>query len=401
MLFLVKLSFKNIFRNHRRTLLTALSICIAVFSVIFGKAFLDGTYNPLRGNMLDLQTGYVRVTGNDYVKKGRIFPVNINVNYSDIESSLENVPELTIARPRIKFVSLIAKGEEEIDGMLLIGVMPEREKDNRMLKGCSIEKGSICISEKFAKMHGIDIGDTLVVITTTVYGYLNGLSLIVKETYNTGISYVANSTIFVNFEDARFLLSYKKNIATEVLLYTDKPSKAPALYRHVSEKLDTSAVDIIYYEGEGSIIRVMKIGIIFSYILAVMIFFLASIAIINTMIMSLYERTKEIGMMKALGLKGGRVFFVFLLESVIIATIGSVAGAVLGGGLTYVLSITGVDFSLAMTNVEFPMDAIIYPVLNWGTVIMGILMGALSAIFSSLFLIKRVSRINPAEILRE
>ncbi len=401
MLFLIKLAFKNIFRNHRRTLLTALSISIAVFSMIFGKAFLDGTYYPIQANLLDLQTGYVRITGKDYVKKGRIFPININVNYSGIEAEIKDVPELTLSRPHIKFTALIARGDEEIDGMLLIGVMPEREINNRMLKGCSIEKGSICISKKFARNHNIEIGDTLIVITNTVYGYLNGLSLIVKETYDTGISYVANSTIFVNIEDAKFLLSYKKNTATELLIYTDSPKHAPALYKNVLARVDTSSADVLYYEGENSIIKALRMALVFSYIMAVMIFSLASIAIINTMIMSLYERTREIGMMKALGLSGRKVFFVFLMESVIIATIGSLIGAVLGGVLTYVLSITGVDYSLALRDVEFPMDAIVYPIINWGIIIMGIIMGAVSAVFSSLFLIKRVTKINPAEILRE
>lgn len=401
MLFLVKLSFKNIFRNHRRTFLTALSISIAVFSVIFGKGLLDGTYNPMRGNLLDLETGYVRITGNDYMKRNRIFPININIDYLALEERIEGIPELTIARPRIKFGALIAKDGEEIDGMLLIGVMPAREKDNGILENCTIEKGSICISEKFAENYNIAIGDTLVIITNTVYGYLNGLSLVVKEMYDIGISYVANSTIFINFNDAQFLLSYKENIATEVLLYTDSPNKAPNLFRHARERIDSTNTDILYYEGENSIIKTLKMGIIISYIMAIMIFMLASIAIINTMVMSLYERTREIGMMKALGLSGKKVFFVFLVESVIIATIGAIIGAALGGSLTYVLSITGIDFSLAMQDVELPMDAVIYPVINWGIVIMGVLMGALSAVFSSLFLLKRVSKINPAEILRE
>lgn len=401
-MFIIKLSFKNIMRNHRRTLLTMMSITYAVIILIFAKGFLVGVYAPMKGTIMDMQTAHIRIIPEGYSQKERLLPVNMAINSENIEEQFSGIANIESFRPRIRCGGLIAKGDSESDGMMIIGIRPESEIKNRFLKGTFLQKGQILISKQFAAEHDIIKGDTVVIITPTKYGYLNGISLIAEEFYETGIGTIANSTVFVHIDDARFLLSFKKNQATELMIMANSNEQAAGVYKEADSMLTgNNEVEMLYYEGEGSLIKMMKIGEYFTDIFLIIIFALASIAIINTMIMALYERTKEIGMMKSLGLTNRKVFIMFLIETVIICMIGAALGVLLGSALTYFFQIYGIDFSAATKGVDFPMESVWYTELSVGVIMYAVILSMISGLLSSLFLVKRVWRINPVDVLRE
>ncbi|MGE3062662.1 MAG: ABC transporter permease [bacterium] len=401
MKFLFFLSFKNIFRNHRRTILTATGIMIAVAATIFGKSFIDGEFVPIIQNVTDMQTGHMRIINEDYKEKERLMPVNLTVDFKVIEEASKNIDDITLIRPRIKFGTLVAKGDNEVDGMIGFAMLPEREKDFAILKKNTLRKGEIVVSRKFASKQGISKGDTIVLITQTAYGYLNGISLVANEFYDTDIEYIANYTVFLHIEDAQTLLALSKNKSSEVLVYTNDLYKSKFAYEKLKKNLEGKNYFMLYWEDDTTLLQALKASASVMFIVAVVIFFLASIAIVNTMVMSLYERMKEIGMMKAMGLKSENVFRIFFYEALIIGLIGSTMGLVIGVAATAIGARVGFDYSEAMKTVELPITPIIYPVMSWGTNIMGFLMGLASALISSLFVLKRIKKINPAEIMRE
>lgn len=401
MKFLFILSFKNIFRNHRRTILTATGIMIAVAATIFGKSFIDGEFAPIVQNVTDMQTGHIRIVTEKYREKERLMPVNTTVDYKAVEAAAEGIDDITLIRPRIKFGTLVAKGDEEVDGMMGFAMLPEREKSFAILKGITLRKGEIVVSEKFAAKHDIKQGDTIVLITQTAYGYLNGISLVAREFFPTSIEYIADYTVFLHLEDAQSLLALADNKASEVLVYTKDINKSKPAYLKLRDALKNKGYYMLHWEDDGSMLQALKSATGVMFIVAMVIFFLASIAIVNTMVMSLYERMKEIGMMKAMGLKSGSVYRIFFFEALIIGFFGSVAGLLIGLAATLIGAKVGFDYSAAMKSVELPITPIIYPVLSWGTNIVGFLMGLVSAVISSFFVIGRIRKVNPAEILRE
>jgi putative ABC transport system permease protein len=400
MKFILALSFKNIFRNHRRTILTATGIMIAVAATIFGKSFIDGEFVPIIQNVTDMQTGHIRVTSKEYKDKERLMPVNMTVDYEYIEREIKDISDITLIRPRIKFGTLIAKGDNEVDGMMGFAVLPEREKDFAILKGTTLKKGEIIISKRFAEKQNIKEGDTLVLITQTAYGYINGISLVAKEFYDTGIEYISSYMVFLHIEDAQTILCIGHNKASEVLVYTKDINKSKNVYYEMEKKFKERGYSMIHWESDGSMLQALKVGTSVMFIVALVIFFLASIAIVNTMVMSLYERLKEIGMMKALGLKSGSVYLIFFYEALIIGVFGSFLGLVVGVIAILLGAHYGFDYSAAMKSVELPITPVIYPVMSWTTNIVGFLMGIISSIISSLFVLNRIKKANPAEILR-
>ena len=398
MRFILLLSLKNIFRNKRRTLLTGLGIAIAVITVIFGKGFMDGVYAPMKTTILDMQTAHIRIVDEEYIKKERLMPVNKFINYNDIEEKIQSAPDIEVLRPRTKFGGLVAKEDKEADGMMIIGLLPERETENKFLRNTDLERGEILLGRQFADEYGIKRGDSVVIITPTRYGYLNGLTLEADEFYETNINYIGKSTVFLHLKDAQFLLAYNENQATELMVMSSSPSRT---YKAVQNLLpEREDIDIAYYlEGE-SLMKYIEIGSSFVYIFLAILFAIASIAIINTMVMALYERTKEIGMMKSLGLKNRHVFTVFILETIFITLMGVIIGVIIGSLLTYYFQVNGMDFTQAMQQIDMPIGSVWYTELSLFNVTIAVIMGIASGMFSSLFLIKRIWRIRPAEVLR-
>jgi putative ABC transport system permease protein len=136
----------------------------------------------------------------------------------------------------------------------------------------------------------------------------------------------------------------------------------------------------------------------FVYIFLVL---LASIVVINTMVMIVKERTQEIGMMSALGLKGSEILKLFMLEGSAIAVIGSFIGAISGGILTYYLSGVGFDYSAAFEDIDVLMNPIIYPTFKFEHMIMAFLLGVFVTALTSIIPARRAAKLNPTEALRE
>ncbi|HCP17190.1 MAG: FtsX-like permease family protein [bacterium] len=398
--FLVKLSFKNIFRNHRRTFLTSLGITVAVAATIFGKSFIDGEFAPIIQNISDMETGHIKIVKKEYKEKERMMSAKYNINYIDLESKIKDLKDVKLIRPRIKFGTLIAKGDQEVDGVIGFSVLPEREKDFILLKDKKLNRGEIVVSKKFAEKMGVGKGDTLILITQTIYGYLNGISLKVSDLYETDIDYIASNMVFLHLRDGQKLLSMDSTKACELLIYCKDLNSSLKVSSKIKEFLPDDYYLSNWQEGE-SFLSLLKVSFSVMTLVFMVMFFLASIAIINTMVMSLYERKKEIGMMKSLGLKSEKVFFIFFMETTIIGFIGTLLGVLFGVILTYVFSKVGFDYSNALKDIQIPITPIIYPVLSLTNVILGFILGMITSSLSSLFLLKRVKVVNPVEILRE
>lgn len=398
--FILKIAFKNIFRNHRRTFLTSLGITIAVGATIFGKSFIDGEFVPIIQNVSDMETGHIKIVKKEYKEKERMMPINYTLNYIELENKISKIKNVKLIRPRIKFGTLIAKGDNESDGVIGFSILPDREKEFVLIKGKSLNKGEILISKKFADKFNINKNDTLVLITQTVYGYLNGISLLVKDFYETDIDYIASNIVFLHLNDAQKLLAMDSSRTVEILIYCKDLGSSLKVSKEIKSFLSDDYFLSNWQEGE-TLLSMLKVSFSVMGLVFLIIFFLASIAIINTMIMALYERKKEIGMMKSLGLRSEKIFLIFFFETAIIGLIGTLMGIILGSSITFVFSKVGFDYSAALKDIQIPIVPVIYPALTITNVLIGFILGILTSSLSSLFLINRIKGVNPVEILRE
>ncbi|MFH1709495.1 MAG: FtsX-like permease family protein [bacterium] len=407
-----KIALRNIFRNKRRSVLTGLSIAVAVMIAVYLWAFFSGIMDDLFDNMIRLNNGHVRILNSNYEKRERMLPLEANIpDYLAVEKVAAADPNVTLTVGRIKFgVLLEHKGKNK--PVFGTGIVPETESrisrlDQKMVEGRIIRPGQeeMNIGVALSRDLGLKLGDTLTIVTQTAYGSITAMNLKIVGIFNYGVQSVDKTTFFLPLDKAQQLLDLDDRV-TEIFVFIKDMNKAPAIAKNIQAKLEevypnkytTKAwqdQQILYFYMV--VARNVYAGLYF------LVLFLASFTILNTMFMSVLERTKEIGMMKALGMKDRQVMGVILLEALMIGTIASFIGAVWGSGISYYLATVGIDFTATfeeMGTLNFPINSVYRAIFSWGIVFFGFCMGVLFSLLAAIPPALRASKMEPTEALR-
>jgi putative ABC transport system permease protein len=135
------------------------------------------------------------------------------------------------------------------------------------------------------------------------------------------------------------------------------------------------------------------------FIMGLVFYVLASTVIINTMMMVIFERTREIGTLASLGMDSKRIVRMFIYEAGCISAIGSFIGCAIGVVLVLVLEQTGIDFTQAMEGVDFEISGMMYPMLTWPSVVYAFVTGVVVASLASIIPSRRAAKIRPVEAM--
>lgn len=393
--------------------MSGLSIAVAVMVAVYLWSLLTGIMDNLFDNTIRMTNGHVRILNEDYVKREKMMPLEANIpNYIPVEKIAEENPNVTMAVGRIKFgVLLEHKGNNK--PVLGTGIVPKAESqisrlDQKIVEGRMIQEGreEMNIGANLARDLGLKLGDTLTVVTQTAYGSITAMNLKIVGIFSYGVVSIDKTTFFLPLSKAQQLLDLEGAV-TEIFVFIKDMNKAPEVAKEIQVGLDQA------YPGQYTTRAWQDQGILFVYMglarnmygfIYFLVLFLASFTILNTMYMSVLERTKEIGMMKALGLKDRQVMGVILLEALLIGTIASFIGAIWGSGIAYYLAVVGIDFTATfeqMGNFNFPLSSVYRAIFSWGIVFFGFCMGILFSVAAAIPPAIRASKMEPTEALRE
>lgn len=408
-----KIALRNIFRNKRRSALTGLSIAVAVMIAIYLWSLISGVMDNLFENTIRMTNGHVRILNTEYVKREKMMPLEANIqNYKPIEKIAEANPNVTMTAGRIKFgVLLDYKGNNK--PVFGTGIVPETESkisrlDQKIVEGRMIKAGQeeMNIGANLARDLGLELGDTLTVVTQTAYGSISAMNLKIVGIFSYGVVSIDKTTFFLPLDKAQQLLDLD-NAVTEIFVFIKDMNKAPQVAKEIKASLNQ------VYPGQYTTKAWQDAGILSVYMglaknmygfIYFLILFLASFTILNTMYMSVLERTKEIGMMKSLGMKDRQIMGVILFEALLIGTIASFIGAIWGSGVAYYLTVVGIDFTAtfeAMGNFNFPISSVYRAIFSWGIVFFGFCMGILFSVVAAIPPALRAAQMEPTEALRE
>jgi len=408
-----KIALRNIFRNKRRSALSGLSIAVAVMVAVYLWSLLTGIMDNLFDNTIRMTNGHVRILNAEYVKREKMMPLEANIpNYKPLERIAEANPNVTLTVGRIKFgVLMDYKGNNK--PVLGTGIVPETESrisrlDQKMVEGRMIRMGQeeMNIGANLARDLGLKLGDTLTVVTQTAYGSIAAMNLKIVGIFSYGVVSIDQKTFFLPLDKAQQLLDLDNSV-TEIFVFIKDMNKAPEVAKEIKASLDQ------VYPGQYTTKAWQDQGILFLYMglarniyafIYFLVLFLASFTILNTMFMSVLERTKEIGMMKSLGMKNRQVMGVILLEAMLIGTIASFIGAIWGSGIAYYLAVVGIDFTAtfeAMKDFNFPLSSVYRAIFSWGIVFFGFCMGILFSVVAAIPPALRAAQMEPTEALRE
>jgi putative ABC transport system permease protein len=409
----LKLAARNLARYWRRTLLTAGLIILGVVAVLLFIAVSGSFKSLIVGQITDSVLGHVQVHRKGYVASIDNLPLNLNMKpnaVNKVEQALKDIDAVAVWSPRLKFGAMFSNFTETTS-IRVNGVIPEREAaampmlPGRLVQGSAanglLERGKLLIPEILAKGMKIGVGDTVVLVATNLDGSVNGKTFTVQGVLGD-VTGPGGRDGYLHLDDARELLRLTEPEVSEIAVrLTDlgrlgtaraqiaqalsdvrNPQGQPTLEVHGWDQLSPFANIARMIDLLDVFIRVMLVGIVL-------------IAVMNVMMMAVYERIREIGAISAIGTPPRRILGLFLGEGVLLGLIGTTIGTLLSLVIIYALNLWPVHFTFGRQQ-----ELVLVPAIAAVDVVLIGAIVLLVAVAASLQPAWKAARMDPITALR-
>lgn len=417
MLYLLRMAFRNLSRNRVRSAISVVAIAIAVGVVIFAKGLVGGMIDTYLDNTIRFTSGHVRLVQETYPKKERLLSLAYPVDglggkdVSALAKDLGGLSGVATATPRIKFAALVSQ-EDKLEGLLGLGLdFGAEERGMRLSRylraGRFPREGAseIVAGQRLLDKLGLKIGSRVTLVANTAYGSLAGRTFTVVGSLASGLAQLDEASVYLSLRTAQRFVELE-GAATELIVMAKDPERVRDLAAEIARFVKAGDPEgryrvIPWYQANSLMGYVVSAKQIYNLVFILIVLF-ASFVVINTMLMIVSERTREIGTLGALGFTGFQVVTLLVLEGAALGLLGSALGTVVGSAVTRSLSVTGMDFSNATESLgkELLFPTRIYPSFGWGIVIFAFVLGILVPAIGTLMPARGAQKLDPSAALR-
>jgi putative ABC transport system permease protein len=415
---IIKLAFRNILRNRRRSLLTLLSMGGGFFLLCLTLSMSEGSYSNIINIFTQDHTGHVQIHKENYLERPSLYKTINHAN--EIITKLEQQPLVLAVAPRIYGPSL-AYGKNKTFPAQVIGIDPEREAKTTRLedkisdgsylinKASNFQINQISKSGYFPAMVGFSlaknlrliIGDELVLISQGIDGSIaNDIFEVVAIVGDAG-SY-ERMNVYISLSAMRAFLSMQGDNSKvhELAIILSNQSKAKSFATKVQTELGDKSLTVTPWQVvESSFYNSMQADKKGSYISMGIIIFIVSIGVLNTILMGTLERTREFGVLKAIGTRPLAVFNLIMLESFILAIISCLIGLVLVLPVCFWLENSGITMPEPIDMGGVIFDTMLGEV-SWFVVLLPSVVVISSTLLVSFIPAIRAAKISPLKALQ-
>lgn len=388
-----RFAFRNVLRYRTRTIFASFSIFIASLIVVFAQGYVGGITTSMTREYKDYLTGDLKITTEGFIKRENFIPVDEIMKKSIIET-IDTIKGIKLVEPRFRFGTLLGK-DENIEPAIGIGLNFENTRFRIIEKLVEGDTEGLVITRDFSKKLGIGIGDSILIVSRTSEGGINGIKLKVSGIVHFGIGLLDKNLFFIPINEARRLLKIKEGF-TEILIYSDDKRIIDKI-----RKLNLENVSIRTPGEQIPFIDFFKTAVKIYSLLELFIALLSSFVILNLMTMIVFERLREIGTLKAIGMKDNDIFKNFILEGTIIGSIGGILGSFLGFLILFWTHNKGINFESAIKNTDLIVSYILYPDVRFYYIIVGIIISIFVSAIASMLPSLYAKRFTPYEALRK
>lgn len=370
---LFKIVFRNILRNKRRTTTSAIIIGVGLLFFIFMDSVMTGMDKGATDNMIQLSTSSVKIHTSQFYTEKNSYPFKYDIkNFSEIEEYLLINPMVTGVTPRVEFLAEISNYTEVKP---VLGHVVDPEKDAVVFKLKDHIEGSyfsaesnreIIIGKDLAKDMGVSVGDDITFYALTRYDSRNADDFTIVGILNTNDPSINNNSAYITYQAANEFLDLE-NMITELNVSIERQSsfeKEIEIMNSIKSDLNKKFTDLkvlTFLEMAADFLNLKNQKQAWSWVFIIVILLIAAVGIFNTVLMSVYERIKEIGVLRAHGFKPFDLTILFMLEGTITGILGSTLGVLLGCFGNYFL----VEYGYPMDKIAGDMDVSGFPI--WGT----------------------------------
>ena len=405
---LLKLAWRNLWRNRRRTLLVVLAMGMMMSFLVMYDGMLLGFETAVYGNAIKLSGGNVQVRAEGYEDSYSPNPMLPMGNGLDAVAAAEGLPNVEAVLRHANTGGLVSN-REGIFPVGIYGIEPEKESavnpifqdeflvDGRMLK--SGDEDVVFIGQGLADAMQVGVGDRITLSGKSSHEEMRQRTMTVVGIYDINLASLERQGLYVSLGEAQRLYELGESV-TEVILYTETTGKEQAIVDVLNESL--SGYEISTWKTaipELSATVEMKNATM--TIFSVIILGIASIGLFNILLMAIYERTQEIGLLGAIGLKPRQISLLFLYEGIMIGLVGALFGTLMGFVVNFVLGIFGINYGAFVDMIDYMalMGTHIYPTFDLNLTLQRAGMLALISAIAALYPAIEASRREPAEAL--
>ena len=356
---MVKIAFRNIFRQKRRTILTVLTMLggFALCAVSYGWS--DGTYN----NIIDLftrnQIGHIQIHREGYLDRPSLYKTIKDT--ARLEDLLHRQPGVEAWSPRVFSAGLASVGDKTT-GARILGVDIARESamirlDDKVTEGRlpSDESHEALVGEGLVKTLGADLGDTVVVVSQGADGSIANDLYTIVGTVSSGDKFLDQVSLYLTLAEAQELLVLQGRIH-ELAITCDDLHQVDRIAAEISGAVNNPDLAVATWkEVASSFYQAMMADKEGNWIMLFIIVLLVAVGVLNTVLMSVLERVREYGLLRAIGTSPIGIFKLVTTEVVFMALIGIALGCVVAFITNSILSVHGLSLTTPFTygGIEF------------------------------------------------
>jgi ABC-type lipoprotein release transport system permease subunit len=410
MLKFIKLAWRNLWRNWRRTLIATIAIILSMILLVIFHAFMDGTDQAVYGNIVRLYGGNVMIHAPGYREISTRLPMLPVADADAVLAEVRSQPNVLAASRRINTGGLVSNRDAS-HAVNITAIEPEIEAPislvaENMVAGrfLTAEDGdNIVIGQALADHLNVSAGDRVSLLGRRKDESMRQRSMTVVGIFDLGLGEAEKSLLFMNLPAAQTLYNLRGQ-ETEIAVILKEIGQEDTLIDSIAPEFPNHEVDSIYTlrpEFAQALTMDRIFGLLFGGILLLM----GAIGILNLMLMAVFERTREMGVLAAMGMKGRQIMALFVMEGAFIGLIGAVIGCFISWLLVRWIGQNGIDFSSYFTDLDSAgeiyalMGTVLYPAISASTIIIYGFAAVLIAALAALIPAWQAARHEPAESL--
>ena len=403
------MAWRNVWRNPRRSILTMAAVAFATLLLVFMLSWQFGSYDSMINFSVKIHTGHLQVQAEGYADQNAVRKV---VNRPDaVMQRLSKIEGVEAVTARAEAFSLVSS-KDRTYGVMVIGIDPQREAAVSMLestvrKGDYLESGDgnqALVGRLLAENLQVSIGDEMVLLGQGRDGSIAATVVRVKGIFSSGQDEFDRRVVHIPLRYFQEVYSMRGAVHRVVAICPDLESvgRVRADLREVLKRL-RSPQDLVVLNWKDlnpGLVQAIKMDLVSGFIFYVILIVVVAFSILNTFLMAIFERTREFGVMMALGTAPARLTRLLLFESATITLIGLAAGIIFGGLLTWYFQIHGIAIPGAEELArQFGLPERMYPQLSELSVAVGAGIVLVITLITALYPALKVRRLKPVQAL--
>jgi len=395
-MFSIKLGLKNLTRQKRRHILTILVIAFAFFIYLFLDSLMEGMAEMSFNNIKDYETGSIQLAYPAYWEDKDKLPLENLIDFNgDMEESLESMDGVLGISPELRFKANLNNGIDEIE-VQGVGISIEKYNNvfatqNHVIEGSMFVPGEskAVMGVKLAELMDLKVGDNITLLFRTKENTFNTIDLEISGLVHTPNPLINGGKVFVPLDVAREALKVENGVSM-VSVKTNRNTDIDSAIEDIHQILLAKNLNIRAYswmESAKTVIAVRTAEDAETAVMLTIILSIGMIGIINNVVLSSMERSREIGMMKALGMREWEIVLVFMVEATGLGILGGLAGCILGYAGVWWITEVGYDLSYIggdMSSYGVPIIDKIYGAWNYPSFVFIFFFGIVVALLSSI-----------------